>query len=210
MYQLSQCRQCGVTLIELMVGLGIVGFTLAVGVPSMSHWMSTNKARAASEFYGEGLALARREAVSHNARSRIVFSQNTANNQYNWQVDLCFPQVGTACSDTSGTWSTVGLAAAGDPEGVQGFKSVFRSGEALPPTSVLKPTLEPAGASAVYFTEVGWVDTTLDNRVNRLRLDPDPSFKDDVPAVAMVVTLSGMVAKCDPTRSAGDSRACPP
>jgi type IV fimbrial biogenesis protein FimT len=209
MRRLSCVRQSGVTLIELMIGLAIMGFTLAVGVPSMSHWMQTNKAKAAAEFYADGLATARRQALSHNARSRFVLSENAGNGQYNWQVDVCFPQPDAPCTSTTGGWSSAIAPAANDPQGENGYKSVFRSAAGLPSSSVIAPVLQPAGARDIYFTELGWIDATGEAPVNSIRLNPGSRFNGEVPAVSLVVTLSGMTAKCDPTRSAGDSRACP-
>lgn len=211
MHQLTSigARQRGATLLELVLGVGIVSFTLALGVPSMSHWLQTNKAKATGEFYADGLATARRQAQSHNARSRIVLSENAANGQYNWQIDICFPQPDAQCTTDSAGWSTVDKAAANDPQGAQGYKSVFRSAVSLPPATVAAPVLQPASAREIYFTELGWVDPAVEDRLQSIRLNPGDDFKDDVPTVALVVTLSGMTTKCDPTRGSGDSRACP-
>ena len=208
MFQLRTQR--GVTLIELMVGLAIMAFLLAVGVPSMVNWTVTNKARSAAELYSEGFTMARREAVRHNARSRLVLTPNVTNGQLDWQVDLCFPSAAVPCNDASGTWSTTATAAAGDPEGAAGFKSVFRSAGALPNTDVLITTLNPQGNTAVYFTAVGWVDTTFDDRLSSIRLDPTAQYQKDIPSVALVISLAGIATKCDPTKSGADSRACHP
>jgi type IV fimbrial biogenesis protein FimT len=199
----------GYTLVEVMVGVAILGILLAVGIPNMTNWIVANKARAASEFYLDGLSMARRQAVAHNARSRFVLTPG-ANGQFDWQVDLCFPVPGTPCMDDEGNWTTTAAAASGDPEGTAGFRSVFRSAASLPPSNVLIPVVAPAGANAVYFTELGWVDTTIGNRLALLRLDPAPALANAVRAAAVAVTLAGMAAKCDPAVAAPDSRACPP
>jgi len=202
--------QGGVTLVELMIGIAILGFLLAIGIPNMSHWMLSNKARAASEFYAEGFGMARRQALSHNARSRLQLTANEKNGQMDWQVDICFPTAFVACNAGSGVWSTTENPAAGDPEGVNGYKSVFRNADALPPASVLVPSVLPEGSSAVYFTEVGWVDTTFNSRLTRIRLTPTADYVASVPEVALSITLAGMASKCDPTKTGNDSRACPP
>lgn len=209
MHQLTHGRQRGVSLLELMVGIGIVGFTLALGVPSMSHWLQTNKAKSVAEFYADGLATARRQALSHNARSRFILSENAKNGQYDWQIDICFPQPGTPCTETTGGWSTTIAPAANDPQGQSGYTSIYRSAVSLPPSSVAAPVLQPSAARNIYFTELGWVDPSTEDRLNSIRLNPGSQFKDEVPTVSLVVTLSGMTTKCDPTRASGDSRACP-
>ena len=70
--------------------------------------------------------------------------------------------------------------------------------------------MTPEGASAIYFTEVGWVDATIADRLTQLRLDPAARLAGDVRPVALTVTLAGVASKCDPTVAAPDSRACPP
>lgn len=209
MHPLTNWRAGGFTLVELMVAIAIMGTLLAVGIPNMTTWVMANKARAASEFYAEGLAMARREAVTRNAASRLVLSPN-ANGHLDWQVDVCFPVPGTPCGADSGSWSSVAAAAANDPNADSPYKSVFRAATALPNADVLVPTVQPQGSTGVYFTALGWVDATDAGRLARLQLTPSSDLRDAVQPVALVVTLAGIVAKCNPAISAPDSRACPP
>ena len=201
----------GFTLIELLVTITIFGIMLAIGIPNASHWLLTNRARSASEFYAEGFSMARRQAVAHNAVSRISLTPNPNSGQMDWQVDICFISPPAAqCLPTQGGWSTTTAPATNDPQGASGYTSTFRSADALPPSEVLQPSTQPSGASQVYFTALGWVNTTFAQRLTQLRLDPAAQYANDVPTVALVVTLGGIVSKCDPTLSAGDNRACPP
>lgn len=205
-----QLNKNGYTMIELLVTISIFAIMLALGIPSMSKWVLASKARSASEFYVDGFSFARRQAVAHNAASRIVLTPNVNNGQMDWQVDICFPVGGVLCNEESGVWSTTSTAAANDPQGADGYTSVFRSADALPPAEVLVPTILPESASSIYYTPLGWVDTAYAARLTRLRLDPATQYAQDVPVVALVVTLAGMATKCDPTLPATDSRACPP
>ncbi|MBA5688777.1 pilus assembly FimT family protein [Rugamonas apoptosis] len=206
MFQLNK----GFTLLEVLITLTVFAVMLAVGIPAMSTWVLTSKVRSANEFYLEGFSMARRQAVSHNAASRIVLTANANSGQMDWQVDICFPQPGLPCNDGAGGWSTTAAPAANDPEGANGYKSVFRAADSLPSTDVLTPSYAPDGASKVYYTALGWVDTSYALNLTRIRLDPDPVYVKAVPTVAVVVTLAGMASKCDPTVAAGDSRGCPP
>lgn len=211
-HQLNPVRrgQGGVTLIELLITITIFGVMLAIGIPAMGGWMMNSKARAASEFYLDGFATARRQAVAHNSSSRIVLTTNPNSGQMDWQVDLCFDVPGVPCTNTSGTWSTTATPAPNDPQGAAGFKSVFRSADALPDSEVLLPSTLPEGATEVYYTALGWVNTNVPTRLTQLRLDPAPKFVHQIPVVALSITLAGMPSKCDPTLPPGDSRACPP
>lgn len=202
-------RAAGFTLIEVLIGLAIFGILLAVGIPMLGGWLTSARAAGATEFYAEGFRLARAQAVTHNAASRITLTENTTNGQYDWQVDICFPTPSEPCNDSDGAWSTATAAASGDPEGAAGFKSVVRSGTTLPSTEVLQPTLRPAGATTVYFTPVGWVDTSVPARLTRLDLAPSFAHAGEFPSSAIAITLAGMAARCDPTRALPDSRACP-
>lgn len=205
-----QLKPRGFTLIELLVTITVFGIMLAIGIPNASNWLLTNRARGASEFYAEGFSMARRQAVSHNAFSRISLTPNTNTGQMDWQVDICFVGVNAACAPDDAGWSTTAAAAANDPQGAAGFKSVFRSADALPSSEVLLPTTLPVGTSQVVYTATGWVDTTFAQRLTQLRLDPASKYAHEVPVVALVVTLAGMATKCDPTLDASDNRACPP
>ena len=213
MFELSPAlrrRARGFTLIELLITLSIFGVMLAIGIPNASRWLLTNRARGASEFYAEGFSMARRQAVSHNTASRISLTPNVNTGQMDWQVDICFVSQNSQCGPNEDGWSTTTTSAANDPEGVNGYKSVYRAADALPPAEVLRPSLQPEGSSQIYYTALGWVNTNVDDRLMRLRLDPASTFAGDVPVVALVISLGGMATKCDPTLSAADSRGCPP
>lgn len=201
-------RVGGFTLLEALIAMAIMGILLAVGVPNMRNWLQATRATAGAEFYADGFKMARAEALKHNSASRIQLSENSLNGQMNWQVDLCFPTATLPCGEESGDWSSTAAAAAGDPEGASGFKSVLRVADALPKTNVLAPTLTPLGATAVYFTSLGWVDTVFSPRLRRIDLAPVSAGA--FPSSAVVITLAGLTAKCDPTVAASDSRACPP
>lgn len=213
MFQLTGCRRVaagGFTLLEIMIALAILGVMLAVGMPAMSTWTQVSKARSAVGFYSEGFALARQQAIAHNAFSRIRLTQNAANDQNDWQVDICFPTAAAPCTADTGGWSTAAAAAAGDPEMANGFRSVARAATGLPQTTVLMPERLPAGASSVYFNSGGWVDTSIAQRMTALRFAPVGSYQDQLRPVAIVIGLAGTAITCDPSAVLPDSRACPP
>lgn len=201
----------GFTLVELMVTLAVFGFLLSIAVPNMSRWVVKNKAGAVAEFYADGFSTARRMAVSRNAETRLSLLQqpSNVNGQFDWQIDICYPTPVLAC-DANGLWSTTTAPAGNDPKGVAGDVSILRPSDALPSSGMLTPSMLPANASVIYFTPLGWVDTNIANRLTRIQFDPSPAYVGDIPASAVVVTLSGMASTCNPTVTASDSRACPP
>ena len=70
---LSQ-RQRGVTLIELMIGLVIIGFLLLMGVPAFTTFLQNQKIRTAAESVLNGLQLARTEALTRNGQVELVLT----------------------------------------------------------------------------------------------------------------------------------------
>ncbi len=201
----------GFSVLELMVVIALMSIGLAIGLPAMSGWMQASRAAAATEFYADGLRRARELAISNNAASRFRLTENASNGQLDWQVDLCFPTPATPCNDESGNWSTTADGASGDPLGsVAATRSILRSAQALPKVDVLVLTLTPAGATDIYFTSVGWVNTAVGNRLTRIVLSPGVAYAGEFPTAAIAVTLSGNANRCNPNVDAADSRACPP
>jgi type IV fimbrial biogenesis protein FimT len=204
-----RCPAGGFTLIEAVVALAVMAVLMAVGIPTLSTWNQSRKAAAAASFYKEGFQLARAQAVTHNSASRLVLADNAVSGQLDWRVDICFPTPSTPCNDGSDGWSTATAAASADPDQVKGFRSVRRSADALPATSNMMLTLADDGADAVYFTPLGWVDSSVSPRVSRIDLAPalgrDGAFR----PMAVVLTLAGTASICDPKVAAHDSRGCP-
>lgn len=204
----------GFTLLEALVVVVIIGILLAVGLPKMQRVILAGKVISAGEMYAEGVRLARQQALSHNASTRLVLSTNATNGQKDWQVDLCFPQNAVACTKKTGSWSTATAPAAGDPEGASGYMSVARSANGLPKSDVLIPSTLPVAGTTVYFNSLGWVDTTITSNLTRITLTPATGYAADVRPVALVISLAGTVIKCDPsltttTTTVKDSRICP-
>jgi type IV fimbrial biogenesis protein FimT len=213
MHPVTQRRRAsahGFTLLEAMVALVVLGIALSIGVPAMNNWVLASKARGAVEFYAEGLALARQQAISHNAVSRFALFPNSANGQNDWQVDICFPTAAVQCTAASGNWSTTAAAAANDPDTGVGFRSVRRSATQLPKSTVMSVTLLPVGADDIYFTSLGWVNTTMPDRMTTIRLGPAIGQETLIRPQALVISLAGTTTKCDWSVAIPDSRACPP
>jgi type IV fimbrial biogenesis protein FimT len=205
----ARAASAGFTLLEAMIAVAVMGILLALGVPKMNDIMLARKAGSLNEMYAEGIRLARQQALSHNASTRLVLSTNASNGQQDWQVDLCFPELNIVCTDTTGNWSTADTQAGGDPEGGAGYRSVARTADGMPGKDVLTTATVPADASSVYFNSLGWVDTSIAGNIRRIDLTPATSHAANVHASRLAITLAGTVIKCDPQVAATDSRACP-
>jgi type IV fimbrial biogenesis protein FimT len=69
-------RPYGLTLIELLVALTILGFLMALGVPAMSTYLQNAKVASAAQNLQAGLAFARLEAIRRNAPVEFVLTNS--------------------------------------------------------------------------------------------------------------------------------------
>jgi type IV fimbrial biogenesis protein FimT len=89
--------QRGVTLIELMIALAIIGFLMLLGLPAFSTFLQNTQIRNAAETTLSGITLARAEALRRNAtvRFQLVSSLTSAcalsATSLNWVVSLADP-----------------------------------------------------------------------------------------------------------------------
>jgi type IV fimbrial biogenesis protein FimT len=80
-HTLRSRRQRGVTMIELMLGLVVLGVLLAVGVPSFQAWLQNAQIRTATDALMNGIQTARTEAVRRNKVVYFALESGT-----NWTV----------------------------------------------------------------------------------------------------------------------------
>ncbi|MGH8766587.1 MAG: GspH/FimT family pseudopilin [Burkholderiales bacterium] len=73
MLMTSRHDQSGVTLIELLIGLALIGILLVMAVPAYQFWIQNVQIRNAAEGVLNGLQLARAEAVRRNALVQLIF-----------------------------------------------------------------------------------------------------------------------------------------
>lgn len=76
--------QAGISLIEVLVSVVIVGILIAVGIPSFQVWVQNTQIRTAGESLVNGLQTARNEAIRRNVCMQMVVSNRTA-----WTVNPC-------------------------------------------------------------------------------------------------------------------------
>lgn len=203
----------GFTLIEALVVVAIMSIMLAIGMPSMSNWLLSRKAMSAAVFYQDGFALARNTAIAHNAHTRLVLTENATSGKLDWRVDLCFPVADggvVRCDDNNSDWSTKDAWADNDPNKSAQSKSVVRMATGMPTDDTLIQDVSPSGATEVFFTPLGWVDTTISQQVKAIDLSPSASRTSAFKPIRVALTLSGIASICDPSVQQPDARGCPP
>lgn len=78
----------GFSLVELMIGLAVVGIVIMLGLPAYTHWIQNLKIRNAAESVLHGLQLARAEAIRSNTNVSFVLGAGTLSD---WTVSVVAP-----------------------------------------------------------------------------------------------------------------------
>ncbi len=199
---MSRLQVKGLSLIELMVVLTIIGVMLMLAVPGIGNWIQNSRIRTVAEEVQNGLRLAQSEAVNRNRRVAFVRTNATparnaapAANGTNWYVQvLPLPsEVGDATFDSNayiqgGVFSAQSGATIGGREAFC-FNSVGR---------VINDTTTGLGADCVAPTDAANpedIDVTLASGDRSMRVE---------------LFLGGRVRMCDVVAASTQPNACTP
>jgi len=211
-------NQHGVTLIELMVAVTIVGILFALAAPNFSKWIQNQQTRAAAESILNGIQLARSTAVKNNNQARFVLCDYTDAPipTSSWEV-LAASATAPAPSASIACQGAIpgSIAAAGDVR-VQEYSSQEGSKfvKAL-------PTIGPpafTGANTVTFNSLGRVVTPtnpIDGSAPMAQIDVSYAtwvlpYTTERP-LRITVSTGGNIRMCDPqltVTAPNDPRAC--
>lgn len=178
-------RQRGVTLLEAMVVITIVGILMAVAVPSYQSFIAESRLRVKAESILYGLQLARSEALRRNTRIFITADTDSA-----WVMGCQ-----TAVADLNSDGVADCPASIQTKDGAEGGQNVTMA-------------FSPTASRTVTFTGLSLLaPTNLDGSAPFTRID----FSTVGTSKTYRVTLSvgGQARLCDPTiTTPGDTRAC--
>jgi len=197
----------GFSLIELIVGIVILGVLMAMAAPRFTDWLRNARIRTSAEAIQNGLQLARAEAVRRNAtvRFQLVNSLDDtcaiATTGPHWVVSMDNPagQCATAPSDTvapriiqvrNGAEGSAQTQVAADPS-QSAF--VFNGLGRLTPVPTSPPLANPVQCGVPIR-----VSSTTGNCSTTVR------------CLHVVVSIAGGIRMCDPALPAGDAQACSP
>jgi type IV fimbrial biogenesis protein FimT len=196
--------QAGVSLIEMMMAITILGLLIMIGLPNMTIWLNNSQIRTAGETVLSGLTLARTEAVRRNATVRfnlvsdLTSSCVLATGGTSWVVSLADP---TGACDTAPSDSGPVLQVRSGAEGTS------------------RAVVEATGAATVHFNGLGRV-TSPSGAANMTKIElsnptggtcqhQDPS-DGTMRCLRVNISPGGEVKMCDPAVSdATDPRKCP-
>lgn len=184
--------QSGMTLIELAIGLVIVGILMAAAMPGFRSWIQNTQVRTAAESVQNGLQLARAEAVRRNAPVR--FDLTDATGLILWNVGCV-----TVTTDCPATIQQQ-LTAEGSASARVGVDTT------TPPTPVPANhygTALVAGAglpAGVTFDGLGRVPNA-NVGVDITRADLTSAVDANARRLVVVVGAGGLIRLCDPALS---------
>jgi type IV fimbrial biogenesis protein FimT len=193
-------RMLGFNLIEVLIGLAVMGILMVMGMPSLSAWMQSTQVRNSAESMVSALQLARTEALRRN---RSV------------QFSLTDGSLGSGCAvSLTGTDWVVSLA---DPTG----KCDIAASDTVDPMIVQKRGGQEGSANATV-TATGSASVTF-NGLGRVTGYPVGGIAIDVKnssgacqdaggtirCLRVAISPSGAIRMCDPAVSdAADPRKC--
>jgi type IV fimbrial biogenesis protein FimT len=187
-----QPRARGLTLIELIVGVAIVAFIMAMAMPSLSGYLHNTKLRATAQSFASGASAARALAIQRNATVEFVIasagvtasnvgSVTLARTGQNWAVRV--PPVAPATAYEYIEGHTVQDGRSQNVEVAASATSVSFNGLGM-----------ASGAMTVDFTNT----------------QGGPCAVDEGPMRCMQLRVSGggQVRLCDTQAGSADSRRC--
>lgn len=197
--------QSGMSLIELLIGLVVMGILMAIGLPNMAIWLNNSQIRTAGETVLTGLTLARVEAVRRNQIVRFQLVSDLSS--------------GCVISQSGTSWvvsqdDPTGLCDQAPSEAAVPRIIQSRSGSEGTPRAVVTA----ATAGTVYFNGLGRITSpggalnmtqlNISNPVGGACENPDGSGG-PMRCLRITISVGGEARMCDPAVSdATDPRKC--
>ena len=141
-------RQAGVTIIELLIGIALLGVLVGMGVPTFRSWLQNSQIRTAADRVINGVQLARSEAIRRN--KPVEFDLRTG---ANWSVVLVSPR--TTLQEAKGNSGTKNAVATTTPAGADRI--------------TFNPIGAPAGSNQDGSFPIQQIDITSSQSVTGLR-----------------------------------------
>lgn len=177
---MQRAAQAGLSLIEILITIVILGVVMAMGMPAFNTWIQNTQTRTAAESIMNGLQTAKNEAVRRNVSVQFKLDSGDTTQ---WRVNLASSPDDNALQSRSGEEGTPNATATrtpGDADTVT-FSSLGR----VVANADATPTLTQVDIDNALITVVA------DRRNLRIIIPPGGAFR-----------------MCDPKVAAGDPRAC--
>lgn len=188
----------GMTLIEMAIGLVIVGLLLVMALPGFGSWLQNSQIRNAAESLQNGLQLARAEAVRRNTRVQFVLgSVQGGGVAADWTASCAVP---IADLDADGLADCPGDGVV--PTEIQRF--IAAEGAANVAVAADQPAITYAGTGRVAPVPAASLNINLTNPAGgACAVDGGP-----MRCLRIVVSTGGQIRMCDPALASTDPRGC--
>ena len=192
-------RLRGFTLLELMIGITILGVLIMLGMPAYKEWMANSRIRIAAESVMNGLQLAKAQALGRNTQVRFQI--------VNSLTSAC------ALGGTAATW----IISMDDPTGqcdvapsdTTAPRTIQKRGASDASTEVVTVTPTTAGKFLITFDGFGRVSNTT-TAPTRLDFTVPSSLSTSPRRLAIQISVpGGQISICDPqVTDTTDPRHC--
>lgn len=192
----GECR--GLTLVELIVVLALLGLAMLASLPSISDWMRSMSLRSSAEAIKAGVERARMEALRRNtsmgfwlvsdASTGLTSSCALSANGFAWVVSV---------DDPTGLCATAPSASV-SPR----LADSWTPGRASASLQVSATDANGNSASSIQFNSLGQV------QAGGLSAIDVTSVGGAATALRVVVNSGGSVRLCQPSAASSDPRAC--
>jgi type IV fimbrial biogenesis protein FimT len=180
---MRRAAQSGMSLVEIMIAIAIIGILLAAAMPSYTTWIQNTQIRTASEAILNGLQTAKNEAIRRNAAMQVKLP--------------ALPATGWCVNPKS------------DPDR-DPCVQMRPAAEGSPNATV---AITPGGADTVTFNALGRVETNADASPSMMQIDVDNPVIPvvaDRRSLRIIIPVGGAIRMCDPKVAGTDPRSCPP
>lgn len=194
-------RQHGISMIELLIAVVILGILAAMGAPALGNWLKNGQIRATAESIQKGLQLARAEAVHRNSLVRFQLTDNLtgacalSTTSSNWVISLDNPadsaMSATLCASTPSDTTA--------PRIIQKRSSAESSGS----------TVVAADQSTVIFNGLGRLTTAAGTiSISNPSGGTCAALGGPMRCLNIAVTTGGQIRMCNPAKASTDPQGC--
>ncbi|MDX8378891.1 MAG: GspH/FimT family pseudopilin [Gallionella sp.] len=198
-----RARQRGLTMIEILVTIAIIGIMTAIGLPNLSHWLQNVQVKSTAESVLTGIQLTRAEAVRQNVRAQFKLTSTAGLGSWAITTDsLTLPGTFPNAVQSAG-------AEAGGKNARLGVSKAAVAATGCCTTAIAAGTgMGTTPLPGIVFNAFGQVVT--DATVTKItRIDVTNAAYASARRLVITVSSSGMAKLCDPSLPASNSRGCP-
>ncbi|HLP97179.1 MAG TPA: GspH/FimT family pseudopilin [Sideroxyarcus sp.] len=188
----TKSAQAGFTLIELMVGVVILGILAAIAVPDFRIWMQNSQVRNAAEAITNGLQQARATAVGRNSSAQFIMCTATG-----WDVLVASAAaVAQPCDpvDSGGATGWERIQMRSENEGAKNVTVAAVAADLATP------------ATTITYNSFGTIVANADGSPTLSRLDFEAAGANR--ALRVNIGVGGNARMCDPAASPDKPSAC--